>query len=116
MQYVDILRVPNESDAEEQMTPEGKVKAAVKKVLAQNDVYNFSPSANGYGRVGVPDLICCVNGYFLAIECKAGKGKTTTLQDREIAAITKAGGVAVVVNETNVSDLDHIIDTIKRKT
>ena len=89
-------------------TPEGKVKAAVKKILDTQGVYHFSPAANGYGRVGVPDIICCVNGYFLALECKAGKGKTTALQDRELAAITKAGGAAAVIHEDSV-DMVHLL-------
>ena len=97
------------------MTPEGKTKAAVKKILDQHGVYHFSPAANGYGRVGVPDIICCVCGYFLAIECKAGKGKTTALQDRELAAIVDAGGAALVINEDGVSSLHHTIETLKNR-
>lgn len=96
-------------------TPESKVKAAVKKILDAHGVYHFSPAANGYGRVGVPDIICCVNGYFLAIECKAGKGKTTALQDRELAAITKAGGVAIVINEDSVDAMPLIVGALQDK-
>lgn len=96
-------------------TPEGKVKAAVKKILDAHKVYHFSPAANGYGRVGVPDIICCVNGYFMAIECKAGQGKTTALQDREIAAIIEAQGVALVVNEHGVAALPLTIETLKKR-
>jgi Holliday junction resolvase len=97
------------------MTPEGKTKAAVKKILDQYGVYHFSPAANGYGRVGVPDIICCVNGYFLAIECKAGKGKTTALQDRELTAIRGAGGEARVINEDGVAILHILIEIIKNR-
>lgn len=96
-------------------TPEGKVKTAVKKILDAHGVYHFSPAANGYGRVGVPDIICCVNGYFLAIECKAGAGKTTALQDREIAAINAAHGVAIVVNENGVAALPQTIEALKKR-
>jgi hypothetical protein len=96
-------------------TPEAKVKAAVKKILDAHEVYHFSPAANGYGRVGVPDIICCVNGYFLAIECKAGKGKTTALQDRELVAITKAGGLSVVINEESVAAVPLIVAGLRDK-
>ena len=97
------------------MTPEGKTKAAVKKILDQYGVYHFSPAANGYGRVGVPDIICCVCGYFLAIECKAGKGKTTALQDRELVAIIDAGGTALVINEDGMPVLRSAIETLKNR-
>jgi len=86
-------------------TPEKKVKDAVRKLLVEFDVYHFMPAANGFGRAGIPDIICCFKGRFLAIECKAGKGTTTALQDRELSNIRTAGGMALVVNETNIQDL-----------
>jgi len=81
------------------MTPEGKVKKQVVAILKRHNVYHFFPAANGYGRTGIPDIICCWRGAFVAIECKAGRGRTTALQDREIAQILGAGGHAFVVNE-----------------
>ena len=61
------------------MTPEAKVKASVVKLLKQYEVYYFFPATHGFGRSGVPDIVCCMNGIFLAIECKAGTGKLTRL-------------------------------------
>ena len=83
-------------------TPEGKVKDKVVKILKQYGVYYFFPVTGGYGASDIPDIICCHNGRFIAIECKAGKNKTTPLQDAHIARIRAAGGVAVVINEENV--------------
>lgn len=82
-------------------TPEGKVKASVTKVLREEGVYYFFPATHGYGRSGVPDIVCCVSGAFLAIECKAGRNKPTALQVQEIERIRAANGHAVVVNEEN---------------
>jgi len=48
-------------------TPEGKVKAKVKKLLDEMKVYYFCPATGGYGRSGIPDFICCYNGKFLSI-------------------------------------------------
>ena len=90
-------------------TPESKVKASCVKILKEHGIYYFFPQMNGMGRAGIPDIICCIHGLFLAVECKAGKGKTTALQDREIAAIQKAGGVALVVNELNLAELEQTI-------
>ena len=86
-------------------TPEAAVKAAVRKLLVEFGIYYFSPAANGFGRAGIPDIICCFGGRFIAIECKAGKGVTTALQDKELAAIRTAGGMTMVVNETNIQEL-----------
>ena len=90
-------------------TPEKKVKDKVVKLLKAYGIYYFFPATHGFGRSGVPDVICCVSGKFLAIECKAGDNKPTALQEREIAAIKAAGGIAVVVNELNLTMLDGLL-------
>lgn len=96
------------------MTPEGKVKAQIKKILTEMDVWFFMPPANGYGRAGIPDFIGCLRGRLIAIEAKAGKGKTTALQDREIERINSSGGFAVVVNEHNVDTLKATLESLER--
>jgi len=94
------------------LTPEAKVKKKVKEILDQMGVYHFSPMQNGMGRAGIPDIIGCLEGQFLGIECKAGKGKTTALQERELNRILNAGGYALVVNEENINQLWEIKEWI----
>jgi hypothetical protein len=91
------------------MTPEAKVKASVVKLLKKYEVYHFFPATHGFGRSGVPDIICCIKSLFLAIECKAGKGTTTALQDRELKRISDAGGVTFVIDENNQSMLESFL-------
>ena len=87
------------------MTPEAKVKKKVVSYLKQMGAYYFYPVTGGYGRSGVPDIVCCFNGNFFAIECKAGNNKPTALQERELGLIREAKGTALVVNEDNI---DHV--------
>lgn len=94
-------------------TPEKLVKDKVKKLLDSLDIYHFSPPGMGLGRAGIPDIIGCYNGKFLGIECKAGKGKTTALQERELDAIRAAGGFAFVVRETNLEELKEQLTCLK---
>jgi hypothetical protein len=91
------------------LTPEKKVKNQCVEILKEHEAYYFFPAANGLGRAGIPDIIVCLHGYFIAIECKAGKGKTTALQDRELQRIRNAGGVALVINENNMQDLKDVL-------
>ena len=91
------------------MTPEAKVKAKVVKLLKEAGVYYFYASTHGFGRSGVPDLVCCMGGRFIGIECKAGNNKPTPLQEKEMAAIRAAGGTTLVVNEDNVQDVANLI-------
>lgn len=83
------------------MTPEGRVKAQVKAHLKARGVWYFMPVSNGMGAHGVPDLLCCANGRFVALEIKApGKrGNTSPLQKMQIEAINQAGGLALVVDD-----------------
>lgn len=83
------------------MTPEAKVKKAVKEYLKSIGAWYYMPVSNGMGRVGCPDILVCWEGRFIAIETKApGKRKNTTPnQDREIDAINSANGLALVVDD-----------------
>lgn len=94
------------------MTPEAKTKAAVRRVLDKYGAYYFFPPANGYGRVGIPDVVVCYKGLFIAIECKAGKNKATALQLRELQLIKDAGGFAMVCYEDDVSTLDKYLGSL----
>ena len=88
------------------MTPEGKVKKSVRQVLDRLGAYYVMPVTGGYGRQGAPDFLVCYRGVFVGIETKAGKGKTTALQDLNLKQIEDAEGLALVVYEDDVKDLE----------
>lgn len=90
-------------------TPEKRVKNKVVALLKQHGAYYFFPATHGFGRSGVPDVVGCLNGYFFAVECKAGTNKPTQLQQRELAAIGAAGGRALVINENNFDELADLL-------
>lgn len=95
------------------MTPEGRVKNAVKKVLKDHNIWFFMPMQNGFGVVGIPDFICCWEGRFLAIETKApGKRSSTTAnQTAKLEEIRKHLGYSLVVD-----DVQQLIDFLKVNT
>ena len=64
------------------------------------------PIGTGYGSSGVPDFLACHKGQFIGIEAKAGKGKTTALQEDNLQRIRDSGGVSLVINETNLHELE----------
>ena len=86
-------------------TPEKKVKDKVTSVLKSIGAYYFYPVSGGYGRSGVPDIIGCYQGKFFGIECKAGAGKVTTLQAKNLQEIRACDGIAMVANEDNIHDV-----------
>ena len=98
------------------MTPEKKVKNQVVRLLKEYGAYYFFPATYGMGRSGIPDVVCCLRGYFIGIECKAGKGKTTALQQKNLEDIKAAGGFDWVVNEENMHDTKETLITWAKAT
>lgn len=92
-------------------TKEGAIKEKVKKILAEVGAWYFMPSANGYGRSAIPDIICCVRGHFLAIECKADNLQPTAIQQRELNRIAESKGTGICVNAENV---DKLVEHLRR--
>lgn len=91
------------------MTPEGKVKTKVRKVLKELNAYYVMPVTAGFGNSGAPDYIVCYRGKFFGIECKANGNNPTALQYKNLKDIQDCGGVALIVNEDNVNQLHEVL-------
>lgn len=96
-------------------TPEGRVKLDIRGFLKARGsrCWWYCPVQNGMGRSGIPDFICCENGFMIAIEAKAPGcvGNATVNQVREGAAIMAAGGIWIVVDA--VEQLYHVFTRIQ---
>lgn len=81
------------------MTPEGRVKAKIKKVLAKYPTYFFMPVPCGYGQQSL-DFVGWINGQAFAIEAKAEKGRLSERQKMIIDTMRQAGAkVFVIIGE-----------------
>ena len=94
-------------------TPEAKVKAKIKTILKAHGAYYAMPIGTGLGNSGVPDFLVCHSGQFLGIEAKAGKGRTTALQEKNLREIELAGGLALVITEENLDVLEMMLEAMK---
>lgn len=88
------------------MTPEGRVKARVKKALASfgSDVWAFMPVQTGYG-VPALDFLTSIRGRFVAIETKVPGKKLTPLQETTKAAMEAAGAIVMVIDTQTVEEI-----------
>jgi hypothetical protein len=84
------------------LTPESKVKKEITNYLKELGAYYFFPVTGGFGRSGVPDIVACLDGKFVGIECKAGDNQPTALQVKNLKAIRSAGGLSFCVNSVKV--------------
>lgn len=64
-----------------------------------------------YGTAGIPDIICCYKGLFIAFEVKTETGKLTKLQETTIQRIKDAKGKAYKV--TSVKEVKSILENLE---
>ena len=80
--------------------PESRLQKRIQKALEKKFSRSFWRKIHGgaYQRSGIPDLLGCVAGFYIAIEVKCpGKERTVTpLQQATIKSIKNAGGIAFV--------------------
>jgi hypothetical protein len=98
----------------EMTTPEKKVKDKVKKILEEQGAYYFMPATGGYGKSGVPDIVACLQGKFIGIECKANGNKPTALQEKNLHNIMNVGGFAVLIDEGGMELFKNLLEQLKR--
>lgn len=96
------------------MTPEGRVKAKVKKLLAQYGVYYRMYVPSGYGSQGL-DFTCCYKGLYFEIETKADASKKMTPRQKKTAwDIKKADGIVFLVyDDASLADVEAWLEAHK---
>lgn len=72
---------------------ENKVKAFLNSIGA----YYIKTHGDRFSKVGTPDILACVNGYFVAVEVKAENGKPSELQLYHLEQIENTGGLAFLL-------------------
>jgi mevalonate kinase len=91
---------------------ESEIIAGIKDYLKTVDnCFYWKEHGSQFGQAGIPDIICCIGGRFIAFEVKTDKGKTTVLQEITLRKIRKAGGTAEVVR--SVREVKDLIERLK---
>jgi len=87
---------------------ESQVVTSLLKLLKQ---HGFFWKASDRYYAGIPDIIGCYCGRFVAIEVKIDSNKPTPLQTHYIEKIREAGGFAEVVTYVNLKRIYRIQNT-----
>lgn len=66
-----------------------------------------------FTKSGIPDILSCFNGYFVAIELKGPNGKATKLQWHNIEKINQANGYAIVLYPKDFQLFKNLIVNLK---
>lgn len=84
-----------------------KIKTYLKDVP---NLFFWKEHGGQYGTAGIPDIIVCYKGRFIAFECKLPGRKPTVLQAITLKKIMLAGGIACVV--TSLEQAKQVIENI----
>lgn len=96
----------------EEKTFENKIKEYI-ELMGGWSVKFF---ANRMTKKGIPDILACIDGKFVAIEVKAQRGKVSNIQKYRINQIINSGGYAFVLYPSGFEDFKlHIRDIISGK-
>lgn len=88
------------------MTPHGRLCVELCNWFKERGIYYVRTNNWGYGRKGIPDILACYQGRFVAVEAKVRPDKPTAWQNRELNAIRAAKGIAIVAY--SVEDLGSV--------
>ena len=86
------------------------VRAILTHLRSLDGCFCWKEHGGPYGTNGIPDIICCYRGRFVAFEVKTEKGRSSRLQDAVIRQIGRAGGLALVVR--SVEDVKAALTAI----
>ena len=91
---------------------EKDITAAITRYLKTVPCCFFWKEHGGqYGTAGLPDIICCFRGCFVAFEVKTETGRPSKLQEITIAKIKAAKGEARIVR--SVEEVKQILDILE---
>lgn len=80
------------------MAAEKQFENKVKTFLKDNGCWFLKYwGGAAYTKSGIPDILVCCKGRFLAVEVKAPNGKPSDLQIYNLRQIDRAGGLAILL-------------------
>lgn len=90
--------------------PEARLSRSIMAALRQRGAFVFKVWGSEHMMAGLPDIIGCYRGWFIAVETKMPGNTTSRRQDFVIDKIRKAGGRVVVAY--SVSDALGMLDGV----
>ena len=84
-----------------------------KKVIPECGWY-LKTWGGGMQKSGIPDLLLCVNGFFISAELKGDAGKPSDLQLKNTAAVNSSNGIGLVLYPKGFEQFQNIVKEVKK--
>lgn len=94
------------------MTSHAKLRKEITDWLKEIGAWYVCTNSQGYGRKGIPDILCCIRGKFVAIEVKIAPDKASPWQMRELHAVIEAGGISYIAWSLTQLKVDLCLEAI----
>lgn len=96
------------------MGAEKNFEKKVKDFLKEQDCWFIKYWGGGqFTKEGIPDILCCCNGWFMGIELKAPKGRPSALQIHNLKLIDKAGGFGILLYPKDFDTFRKLVESVK---
>ena len=95
------------------MSEKDIVESIRRYLKSVKDLFFWKEHGGIYGTAGIPDIIVCYKGRFIAFEVKQPGRKPTLLQQQVINEIIRCGGYAAKVD--SVSQVKEFIEAFKNE-
>ena len=93
--------------------PEKRYEEKLKRYLKKRGIWYVKYWGGGlYTKTGVPDILACIKGRFVAIEVKSDSGKLRPEQKEEIALINASGGLCIISRPSTFEKDKALIEKI----
>lgn len=66
-----------------------------------------------FTKSGIPDILTCINGHFVAIEVKAPNGQLSELQEWNIKKIKESKGIGIVLYPKDFERFKKVVQVLK---
>lgn len=95
------------------MTQEKMFENKVKKYIKDSGGWQVKFFANQMTKKGIPDILACINGYFVGVEVKAQYGRPSELQLYNCRKIREAGGFAFILYPSGFDEFKSFVNDLK---
>lgn len=91
---------------------EKQLENNIKRYLFEKNIYHFKVHGSSFMEPGIPDIIACVNGFFVGIEVKRPGAKNTQTEQQKIHErnINKSNGIYLLTD--NLLEVEVLINEL----
>lgn len=78
-------------------TPEGRLKAEIRRLLTESGAFWSNVQGGPGSKPGDPDIIACYKGRYVGLEAKSKDGRQSPIQKVRESEIVNAGGIYRII-------------------